>query len=297
MYLQARVLAKAFLKRSLKYIVMNLSILLITAPLWLSFIPMSGFQADFADLFTGNGNQVGSVSAEIVRILIALAMLTIVSVIDIKRRTVHDKVWIIFAIAGALIYIFDFPNVREAVIIGISIGFAAGISFATYRSGLFGGADALALITLSVILPIYTSGSNILHPIAPLTVLTNAAILSLLQVPVNVGRNISYIVTQKKGLFDEFNNETMARKTLAFLLGYRTTRVSRFAFSMEKNDKGKKEFDFSIKNAEKEEFCMRTDTWVTSATPFLLYIAAGTFTMVLLGDLLKAIFFYNFSFS
>lgn len=268
---------------------MNLPDLL--ALLFLALIlSSSGFQAIFAGLFITNGSNAALVSAEGARVLLALAMMTIVSVIDIKRRTVSDRVWIIFAILGGLIYIFDFPTLGKPIIIGISLAFAAGISFAMYRFGLFGGADALAIVTLAVILPIYNGGSSTLHPIVPITVLTNASIISLVQIPINISRNISYSVTQRKGLFDEFNGETTSRKILAFLIGYRTAKIPKFAFSMERNDGGKKEFDFSLKNAEREEFCTRADAWVTSAVPFLLYVAAGTFVMILVGDLLKIIF-------
>lgn len=228
-------------------------------------------------------------SVLIVRVLLALSMLVFASVVDIRNRTVSDRVWIIFGIAGAIIYALDLPTGGEAAIIGISIAFAVGISFAMYRAGLFGGADALGLITLAVILPTFV-GSNTWHPIASLTVLSNAALITLVQIPINMIRNLYYSVTQKKGLFEDFEGEGQSRKIVAFLIGYRSVRPTRYAFSIEKGVGNRKMFDFSLKHAETEEFCDRAHAWVTSAMPFLLYIAAGAFTMILVGDLLKVLF-------
>jgi hypothetical protein len=163
-----------------------------------------------------------------------------------------------------------------------------------YRSGFFGGADALALITLAVILPIFTSPST-LHPMAPLTVLTNAALITLVQVPINIYRNLHYRATQKTNLFEGFEGEGAARKALAFLVGYRAVKPSRYAFSIEKSAGGNRAFDFSLKHAETEAFCDRPHAWVTSAMPFLLYMAAGALTMIWAGDLVGILFLQHVS--
>lgn len=229
-----------------------------------------------------------------IRILVVLTMLVLVSVLDLTRRSVNDRIWIIFGLIGGFLYVLDLPTLKEAIVIGISIGFVTGISFAMYKMGLFGGADALAIITIAVILPIYNGRPNaILHPLAPIIILTNAILISLVQILANMGRNISYIITQKKALFDEFDGETKSRKAMAFLIGYRATRPSNFAFSMESKENGKKEFDFSLKHAEKEAFCTQPNAWVTPGVPFLLYLTAGTIMMLLVGDLIKMIFFNN----
>lgn len=259
---------------------MNPVFSLAITPILVSFVTVSWLQANFLH------DNAGAFSVETARVALVLTMMVWAAVLDVRNRTVHDRFWIAFGAIGGLIYIFDLPTVPEAMMIGISLAFAVGMSFAAYRLGLFGGADAFAIIALAVILPIYTA-PYMLHQIAPLTALTNAALCSLVQIPINAIRNLLYTRSSKK-LFVGFEDEPISRKAVAFLLGYRAAGASRFAFSMEKGV-GKREFDFSLKNAETEEFCKRADTWVTSAVPFLVYIAAGAFLMVFVGDLLRII--------
>ncbi len=249
----------------------------------LAWLVLAPFHANFIQQAPGADSVLN------VRILLALAMLVLASAIDVKSRTVSDKVWMAFGVAGVALYALDLPTAGEAAMIVISAAFSVGAAFAMYRLGLFGGADALAIITLAAILPTF-AGSNTLHPMAPLTVLTNAALITLVQVPINVGRNIHYRMTQKKRLFEGFEGEGSSKKILAFLVGYRAVKPSRYAFSIEKTANNSRAFDFSLKHAETEEFCDRPHVWVTSALPFLLYMAAGAFVMILVGDLLNLLF-------
>lgn len=226
---------------------------------------------------------------ELVRIALALAMFASASYFDLRKRAVNDLLWVVFAAAGGLVYIFDFPaTVGEGLAVILSVSLAAGISYGIYRSGLFGGADMLALIVFSAILPLFNAGpvvelGNVVsfHPIAPLIVLTNGVILSMVQLLGNLGRNAMY----KGRLFEGLQHEPASKKMLAMLIGHRSANP-KYAFSIERLEGGRRTFDFGLKPAETAEYETRKDVWVTTATPFLLFLAAGFVLMLLTGDIL-----------
>jgi preflagellin peptidase FlaK len=201
--------------------------------------------------------------------------------------------WLVFAAAAGVVYIFDFPSSwSEGIAIIASIALAAGVSFGIYRSGLFGGADMLALITFAAIMPLYTvvpvisldSGSTF-HPFAPLIVLTNGVIFSVAQVLANLARNAS----NRGRLFEGLQHEPASRKIVAVLIGHRSANP-KYAFPIERVVRGKRTFDFGLMPAETAEYETRKDVWVTSATPFLLFLAAGFVMMLLAGDILALAF-------
>lgn len=230
---------------------------------------------------------------EIVRIAVAFAMLATASFFDLRKRSVSDLLWLVFAAAAGILYVFDFPpTYAEGVATLASMGLTAAVSYGVYRAGLFGGADMLALITFSAIMPLYNleilSGlfggivsATALHPFAPLIVLSNAVIFSLAQVLANLVRNLY----RKDRLFEGFQHEPTARKLLAMIIGHRSDNP-RHAFSIERTVGGRREFDFALKPAESAEFETRKDMWVMSATPFLVFMAAGFVMMIFGGDLL-----------
>jgi archaeal preflagellin peptidase FlaK len=226
---------------------------------------------------------------ELVRVGLALAMFVSASYFDLRKRTVNDLLWVVFAAAAGLVYIFDFPtSLGEGITVIISISLAAGISYGIYRSGLFGGADMLALIVFAAILPTYNFGPTLqlgsqtsFHPFAPLIVLTNGVILSMIQLLGNLGRNALH----RGSLFDGLQHEPASKKMLAMLIGHRAANP-KYAFSIERIEGGKRSFDFGLKPAETAEYETGRDVWVTSATPFLVFIGAGFVMMLLTGDIL-----------
>jgi preflagellin peptidase FlaK len=57
-------------------------------------------------------------------------------------------------------------------------------------------------------------------------------------------------------------------------MGYKS-KNPKFAFSIEKTEKGKKKLDLAIHHAEDQEFCTTPDTWITPGIPYLLLITGG----------------------
>lgn len=231
---------------------------------------------------------------ELVRIAIALAMLGIASFLDLRKREVSDLLWVAFGIAAGIVYIFDFPaSPAEQATVALSLAFTAGISFGIYKSGMFGGADALGLVVLAAIVPTY-SGQVALsqvtfHPISPLIVLSNAIILSLFGVVVNIAKNFAY-ARNSGSLFAGLEHESPVRKTVALLIGHRMKDQSRYAFPIETTVDGKRRFDFALKSAENAEYESRSDVWVMSGMPLLVYMLAGFIVMLLAGDLMALAF-------
>lgn len=220
------------------------------------------------------------------RIIFSVLMLAIASYYDLKEREVSDYIWLIFGIGGvtiALIGPMPFDSLLE-------IGFyliIAPIAILVWRLGLFGGADALALIALAVIAPNITLSKS---PITPFTTMTNAIIISISPMLINFCRNT--ILAQKTDLFSGIE-ETKIRKIVALFVGYKATKP-KHSFSIEKKTNGKTKFDFSLKNADATEFCTKPNTWVTPGLPYLIFIAGGFIIQLIYGDLIISQFSYMF---
>ena len=106
-------------------------------------------------------------------IVLALTMLIVGSIIDVWKREIHDYYWIGFGSVGFLLLFLD-PDFTSNL---LTIGFALIIApfvILMWRIGMFGGADAFALIALAVIAPMATFSEN---AVTPFTTLSNAAIL------------------------------------------------------------------------------------------------------------------------
>jgi archaeal preflagellin peptidase FlaK len=235
----------------------------------------------------------------LIRIALAFAMLGTASLLDVRKREVSDLLWIVFAVVAGIVYIVDYPTTSvEMMKIGFSLGLTAGISFGIYKSGLFGGADMLCLIIFAAIMPMYDKnliegifpvGQVMIHPFASLTVLTNALILSLSGIIVNIAKNLSYSRSYG-GLFCGLEDESAIRKTIALLIGHRMKDQPRYAFPIETTVDGKRRFDFALKSAENVEYEARSDVWVMSGMPLLVYMLAGFIVMLLAGDLMALAF-------
>lgn len=218
-----------------------------------------------------------------IRIAICLITLIIASVMDLKKREISDKVWIISGSLGIVLFIIDFNNL-DLIFYAIPLSITGIISYAIYRTGLFGGADAKALIVISLLLPSYDMKSNF-HEIVALTVFTNSIILTLVHVLHNILRNAIDLL-RGKDIFKGFN-EPLSRKILAFILGFRASRTNGYVFLMEEGNK-KKRFRFHI-NAYDEFTDNARDVWVTPGLPFIIYITIGFIIMLVYGDIIDSL--------
>lgn len=218
-----------------------------------------------------------------IRIILALSMLSIATASDIKNREISDIIWVVFGAIGAILVVFS-PDIGEGLLgIGISL-IVAPIALIIWRVGLFGGADAFALIALAVLAPNITMSENM---ITPFTALTNAVVLSVIPMLVNVTRNTFLIATGRK-IFDGFD-ETTSRKIAAMFIGYRASNP-KFGFSIERSKGKQKKLNLSLQHAENTAFCSKTDTWITPGIPYMIFITAGFVLQLIYGDILFSVF-------
>ena len=213
------------------------------------------------------------------QIFSALLMLSIASIWDVWKREINDILWIAFGVVAILLIIFSPSPFESLKATGFSL-IVAPLAIILWRTGLFGGADALGLITLAALAPQMSLSQGV---ITPFTTLTNAAIFSIIPIFVNVIRNIVAISTHKN-IFDGFE-ETRLKKTLAIFFGYRA-RNPKYSFPIEKMEGSSRKLDFSFRHAENAQFCTSTDTWVTPGIPYMLYITAGFVFQLLFGDII-----------
>jgi preflagellin peptidase FlaK len=213
------------------------------------------------------------------RIVLALCMLFVASVTDIRKREINDILWISFGGVAVLLFFLSGELWHTFVILAISL-IIVPIALLIWRMGVFGGADALCLIVLSALAPMMTLGTS---TITPFTTLTNAALLSIAPIFVNIIRNL-IAVSKKEDIFKGIDDSKM-HKVIAFCIGYRA-KNSKYNFSIEKMEGTSKKLDFSFKHAENASFSTTSDTWVTPGIPYILYITGGFVIQILYGDII-----------
>ena len=142
----------------------------------------------------------------IIGIGLAMIMLIIGSIIDIWKREIHDYYWIGFGITGFLLVFLSSEIIPNLLLIGFALIIAPFVIL-VWRIGLFGGADAFALIALAVIAPMATFSGN---PVSPFTTLSNAAILFVIPFLINISRNILAKIRGENIFegFEEYNHLT-----------------------------------------------------------------------------------------
>lgn len=218
-----------------------------------------------------------------IRIILSVAMLGIATASDIKKREISDIIWIIFGAIGIGIVLLGMDLNSELPKIGIAL-IIAPFALVVWRVGLFGGADAFALIVLAVLAPNITMTTSM---ITPFTTLTNAVLMSIVPMIINVTRN-AVLVATKNNIFEGFNEPTK-KKIIAMFIGYRAANP-KFSFSIEKKVGNQKKLNFSLQHAENTAFCQKSDTWVTPGIPYMIFITAGFVLQLVYGDIIMSVF-------
>ncbi len=220
---------------------------------------------------------------ESIRVLSAIIMLGIASFYDIWKREIHDVLWIGFG-AFSVVLLFIDPNFSESVIAILISLIIAPFAIFLWRTGMFGGADAFALIVLASLAPMVTLTNN---PVTPLTTLSNGALLFVFPLLANVIRN-SISILKNENIFEGFN-ETKLKKSLAMIIGYRAKKPN-YGFAIEKTEGGQKKLNIAFHNAETTEFCSSKNTWITPGIPYILLITGGFIIQLIYGDILMNFF-------
>ncbi|MFN4336290.1 MAG: prepilin peptidase [Candidatus Nitrosocaldus sp.] len=220
-------------------------------------------------------------------------MLVVASIVDIRKREISDWVWILPVSVSVLISIpilASSPHIQYDELVVrylLSLTLTAPLAYIAYIKGLFGGADAKALIAISILVPSYGMEYS-LHGIPALTTLTNAALLTIVNILHNIFRNLTAVLSGKdifKGL-----SEPLYKKVLVFMMGF-VARPKGYLFALEEVRDGKKALNLSPK-AYNEFADNDEEVWVTQALPFIVYITVGFVIMLLIGDLIAYLLYH-----
>jgi len=251
------------------------------------------------------------------RVLICFIFLAYASWSDLKTREVSNRVWAVFApIALALTALQFFISFDPQLLYTYVLSFAltSVVSVALFYTGAFGGADAKALICLSLALPSYPT--NLLQPLLslgyqlfPITVFSNAVLLAASSAFYALTRN--YLWKHKTGrkLFEGFEKESTSRKILTLLCGYKVdfTKLEKtdHLYPLEdiytaENGENERKLLIFPKDADRKQIVDRVlnakregklqdDVWITPGLPMLVFITAGLIVALLFGDIIWSV--------
>jgi preflagellin peptidase FlaK len=245
--------------------------------------------------------------SEYAAILVTLFFYVLSSIFDLRTREVDDKVWLVYGSIGAALTAFHLILDSSALIVtAISIAVATILALAIFYFGLFGGADAKAIICLGLTLPLAPRSFQSLlgypHPFFPVTVMITGYICSA-SVAVWFGlRNSLTYARDKRKMFAGLEEESKWRKLTAFFTGYRASlfklRSTFYLYPMEEIPNGatKRSFKFffdaeidrdQLVSKFLESFSklgFQGDVWVTPGLPMLLFILIGLVITLIFGD-------------
>jgi preflagellin peptidase FlaK len=246
------------------------------------------------------------------RIALCLSFFIYASVSDLRTREVSNKVWVVMAPLALTLTLFQFAvfSPQSLPLYAISFAITAVLSYILFYFGAFGGADAKALMCLALALPVYPNDLlkfyvPLVSPIFPLTVFSNAVLLAALSVVYAVLRNVFWRLRAGRRLFEGFENESVWRKGLVFLTGYKvkvaelekghmypledvnaeeTGETERKLLVLPK-DEERETIVVRILNA-KQEGKLPNDVWATLGLPLLVFITLGLIVSLVIGDLI-----------
>ena len=241
---------------------------------------------------------------DIYRLVFALLILAYACYSDIRKRSVSNILWLVMAgvgiaFAGYCIVVQDMSFLIPLV---FSVVITGAVSYAFFRLGLFGAADAKALICIAVLFPslprfnifsyhfpLFDTYIPMVFPFA-LTVVLNAAVLAL-AVPIFLFfRNLHSL-----GLKEFMGNASMCFVAYRVSIdGLRNIRFARLTHTYNEID-GNLTRRYSLGGiplnsttirqlkAYRGEGKVAAEVWVTPELPFILFIALGYLACCLLG--------------
>lgn len=250
---------------------------------------------------------------DVLRIFLSFSFLAASSWYDLKTREVPNRMWLLFAPLGFMLSFANFLLTKEdsfLIFWLLSSLVTAGLSLVLFYLGFFGGADAKALICLSIALPGYPSSASpllkSLSPLFPLAVLSNALLGSLALVFMITAYNLSRLIQSKGKMFEGLENEPLWKKALAFMIGFkidsdRLKGVSHYIplqyFSKDADGRiiqhlrisPRLEEEAPQKNEASEDFSEEAGgkIWATPGLPFLVFVTAGFVVTLVIGDIIS----------
>jgi preflagellin peptidase FlaK len=252
------------------------------------------------------------------RVLVSLIFLAYASWADFKTREVSNKVWAIFGPLAFLLTIFQYvlsPQDQDLLFYYIlPITVTVALSLVLFYAGGFGGADAKALICISLAFPSYPiyllqSPIGSISPLFPLSVFINSVFLASFSVVYVLLRSFLWKHRSKRKLFEGFEKESFGRKFLVLLSGHKVSvadlEKKNYLIPLEDFDASLEERRRLIaipRDEEREKIVLRLleaksngqiqgDVWATPGLPMLVFITAGLIIALIFGDTLWTILY------
>lgn len=242
-------------------------------------------------------------------VFVTLFFFSVGSYYDMKAREVSDKVWLVYAPIGIGLtvghLILD-PSTLLLTIISAAV--TALIAFGLFFLGLFGGADAKAILCLGATMPLvpssYQTVFGYIHPFFPLVV-TITSYLCSTSVIVWLGlSNLGRYVHGGSCMFNGLSEESLWKKILACITGYpceqAKLRSTLYLYPMEdvlETNSGPRRFLKLFVSAEEDRAEEITklegklaamgyvgDVWVTPGLPHLVFLLLAILITLMLGD-------------
>jgi preflagellin peptidase FlaK len=252
-----------------------------------------------------------------VRTALVLIFFIYASWSDHKTREVSNMVWAVLAPSALALTAVQFFLFATDLLYTYVLSFAitSALALVLFYAGAFGGADAKALMCLSLALPSYPTyllrlPYGFVSPLFPITVFTNAVLLAALSVFYAIFRNLVWKSRTRKGLFEGLNSESLGRKILTLFCGYKV-KVGELGkgghiYPLEDvhvTDSGESQRKLLVfpKDEERDAIVERilkstkdgkleSEVWVTPGLPMLIFVTAGLIVALTLGDIVWIIF-------
>lgn len=228
----------------------------------------------------------------IARLIIGLSILGYASYTDIKTRRASNMLWFIMGIAGGILLLTEYLTTDSfddgRIIYLVFIPIMIVMVYIMFQLRLiFGGADAKALMALSILLPLPTINwvPSLNLPLGETTlpycwgVFINALILFLF-IPVAL---LVFNITQRNLKFPHC------------ILGYKMSveqAKEKFVWPLEKIEDGKTKFIYMPKDFDMDDELEKFEKnniktiWVTPKIPFMIPLLGGFISAFIFGDFL-----------
>lgn len=226
------------------------------------------------------------------RILAGSSLLVFAAACDIKWRRAPDATWLLAA--GVGVVLLAFQALREPGLFGaylaslVTAGAVAGLAIAGYLTGLIaGGADAKALVSLSILapLPLDPAWTIPLDSVLPLvvTALANGLVVGVAVPVVLIGLNLV------RGDVDGLRT-LLATRVPTDSVRERVTWPLEYVDAEGNVVKATRPGEVPLDAFDREELAERGRewVWVTPKIPFLVPLTFGFAVAVILGDPLAA---------
>jgi preflagellin peptidase FlaK len=234
-------------------------------------------------------------------IALSVVLLSVASFMDLVRREVDDWIWLLLASVTGPLTLFRtllYFDTGYPLLVLISIAFSSSVAYLFYRFELYGGADAKAIVALSLAYPVNLHGKAV-HPIAPIGVLLNALILSL-TIPVALFLFNAYrVLVRREDVLSDLAGAPFHIRLAALFLGTRVSFPKRFWAPMVRVEEDglvriSLSPSFTCYFAEEKRNNGRVELWATPGIPLIVFITAGLVLYIAIGDFLYLILTLGF---